>query len=50
MGWKLSRCVWVMDRGMISEENRRQPKVVAIRIDKGKMGGKNIGSGNNPLR
>jgi len=22
MGWKLSRCVWVMDRGMNSEENR----------------------------
>ncbi len=21
-GWKLSRCVWVMDRGMNSEENR----------------------------
>jgi transposase len=22
LGWKLSRCVWVMDRGMNSEENR----------------------------
>jgi transposase len=22
MGWKLSRCVWVMDRGMNSEDNR----------------------------
>lgn len=22
-GWKLSRCVWVMDRGMAGEENRR---------------------------
>jgi transposase len=22
LGWKLSRCVWVMDRGMSSEENR----------------------------
>jgi len=22
MGWKLSRCIWVMDRGMNSEENR----------------------------
>jgi transposase len=22
MGWKLSRCVWIMDRGMNSEENR----------------------------
>jgi len=21
-GWKLSRCIWVMDRGMNSEENR----------------------------
>jgi transposase len=22
LGWKLSRCIWVMDRGMSSEENR----------------------------
>jgi hypothetical protein len=22
LGWKLSRCVWVMERGMSSEENR----------------------------
>lgn len=21
-GWKLSRCIWVMDRGMVSEENK----------------------------